>query len=562
MKTSSMSKEWKQKFAQKILNRGRDYANDGRVTDIRFEHGSIVGTVRGHRAYFVEILFSGETVTGMYCTCPYAEDGTPCKHMAAVLYAADDPPAPVVDTADDWINALEKLTIEQLRELCCSLAMDNPSVQKRILYLSSNKADPGRCEANTWKSEMEYIMNLNVADSPCDSYYGDFDYSTSDIGYDCAEELTEYTNEILERLLDENRMTDAAELLLCLFDTVCTDNDNSDAMETCRSSITEYIIDAWNELLQTADDALLTPLFERLLTQISQYTELHIRLRFINMTVDLDLTTEQFRQYLDWYDTNIEQTGHSEHIEQSIINLRLTLMECAKLPPETFVAYLESKSESDPIFQKLISYLSVCEPERAVSILRSRREVCSSHMEAAAYTRQILSVLKKKKDTEQYRQELTHLILDYGNHDIEYLSELKTLTEPGEWRDIFLQILNQKTYDYQRYELLAFEGMYDVLFLEMEDCRYLNHFLLYQKELKTIDPPRTLEIYLRLLRQDMASAGTRDQYHGLVSHLKKLKSYPNGKAAAQELARYWYSTYPRRTAMQDELKKAGYSCRD
>ena len=29
----------------------------------------------------------------MECTCPYAEDGNYCKHMAAVLYAAEKEPA-------------------------------------------------------------------------------------------------------------------------------------------------------------------------------------------------------------------------------------------------------------------------------------------------------------------------------------------------------------------------------------------------------------------------------------------------------------------------------------
>ena len=81
----------------------------------------------------------------------------------------------------------------------------------------------------------------------------------------------------------------------------------------------------------------------------------------------------------------------------------------------------------------------------------------------------------------------------------------------------------------------------------MQSCVLRQHF-----------PEEVRDIWLSYLRTEMHSASTRSIYADLISRLKKLKSYPDGKALTQALADDWKQAYPKRSAMLDELKKAKF----
>lgn len=79
-------KAWKKLFLPHILERGEDYYLNGAVEDLDWDGETLSATVLGTDEYDVEIWISDGRVEDFYCSCPYAEDGTPCKHMAAVLF--------------------------------------------------------------------------------------------------------------------------------------------------------------------------------------------------------------------------------------------------------------------------------------------------------------------------------------------------------------------------------------------------------------------------------------------------------------------------------------------
>ena len=86
METMQMG-SWKNWFQPHILERGRTYFEEGRVSDLERTEDGYIATVEGTEEYEVEILLEGDTIEDMLCDCPYAEDGNACKHMAAVLFA-------------------------------------------------------------------------------------------------------------------------------------------------------------------------------------------------------------------------------------------------------------------------------------------------------------------------------------------------------------------------------------------------------------------------------------------------------------------------------------------
>lgn len=81
---------WKNLFYKTILDRGRRYYNWNAVDDIKIENGQCDALVMGSKEYQVSIWKKANYQLGMSCTCPYAQGGGRCKHMAAVCYELDD----------------------------------------------------------------------------------------------------------------------------------------------------------------------------------------------------------------------------------------------------------------------------------------------------------------------------------------------------------------------------------------------------------------------------------------------------------------------------------------
>ena len=53
-------------------------------------------------------------------------------------------------------------------------------------------------------------------------------------------------------------------------------------------------------------------------------------------------------------------------------------------------------------------------------------------------------------------------------------------------------------------------------------------------------------------------ANERKKYKYLMPYLKKISKCDGGKVVAEDIAATWRREYKRRTAMMDELRKAGF----
>ena len=79
-------KNWKKYFRELILQRGFDYYQNGAITFLESTEDGYRAIVEGSEEYEVEILLFDNKIEELLCTCPYAEDGKACKHLAAVFY--------------------------------------------------------------------------------------------------------------------------------------------------------------------------------------------------------------------------------------------------------------------------------------------------------------------------------------------------------------------------------------------------------------------------------------------------------------------------------------------
>ncbi len=83
-----MNMNWKHFFSNMILKRGEDYFRADMVRAQRGNQGrdTKVFYVYGTRPYIVKITRGDDSIRSLQCSCPHAQDGNRCKHMAAALF--------------------------------------------------------------------------------------------------------------------------------------------------------------------------------------------------------------------------------------------------------------------------------------------------------------------------------------------------------------------------------------------------------------------------------------------------------------------------------------------
>ena len=113
---------FKKLFAPHILNRGYYYFIDNAVTRLKEKDGIITARVEGTTMYDVSIEHNGPDIIDMECSCPYAEGGYNCKHMAAVIYAY------TLKSQKNIEKIISRMKKEELKEYLISAVTRYPEI--------------------------------------------------------------------------------------------------------------------------------------------------------------------------------------------------------------------------------------------------------------------------------------------------------------------------------------------------------------------------------------------------------------------------------------------------
>lgn len=71
---------------KRVMARGRDYFEKGRVTELHRHGAGIHGTVTGESPYTVRLWVKNDSLA-YSCTCPMGAEGELCKHCVALTLA-------------------------------------------------------------------------------------------------------------------------------------------------------------------------------------------------------------------------------------------------------------------------------------------------------------------------------------------------------------------------------------------------------------------------------------------------------------------------------------------
>ncbi|MDY3920360.1 MAG: SNF2 helicase associated domain-containing protein [Candidatus Limivivens sp.] len=107
--------EWKTKFSEDTLERGRALFLNGRVTELKETEKGYSAAVLARERNEVSVRMTAAGVGRMSCMCPAARGGRSCEHMSALMYAVEAAEARKEDSKK------EKELLEQWRRIDAEL---------------------------------------------------------------------------------------------------------------------------------------------------------------------------------------------------------------------------------------------------------------------------------------------------------------------------------------------------------------------------------------------------------------------------------------------------------
>ena len=549
-------KSWKRQFEPHILLRGQDYYESELVDLKRMTEHSIEAFVEGTDVYSVEIALRDGQVLQMSCDCPYAEDGNNCKHMAAVLFAAEEPEVhahALVECIEErgreeresletaLKQAISSLSEEQLHALLLDAAKKHSDVRDRITLIGKSAVDPSIRER--WRADL-YEITRRASDR-----HGFINYAHAS---DYTLELCRYMDDAILPLLENRLVMDAFDLVGIVFTGAMEQeiDDSGGELGFVASCCQEY----WAELIPApeADQEKMLAWFQAQIRRFSgSYAEDFLWTPVFEHFTDAALLP----RILAILDREIQSA--EPYALQWLVEQRVALMARMGVSAGEIEAYRMQFWAQPFIRRQRLDQLEASKSwAEALSLLdECERLDAKDRFLLAQYSARRIQILKQSGQAQAWLEEMKRYIFSFPQRDLSYITELKNAVPADQWPPLLEKLFQHENTRGLRRELQLNEGLLEQMMAEMEASSYAYELTNYEKALRQAYPERVRDLLLKQLDQQMRQASTRSAYARVAQSMKRLYGYPEGRQKAAELAGAWRRDYPRRPAMLDELKK-------
>lgn len=556
---------WKDLFQEHILARGEAYYFEGAVLELhKTEHG-YHAVVEGTEDYEVDIEMEGGRVCEMYCSCPYAENGNNCKHMAAVLFEIEEQNEEDIlaegtcpdDQEKEVEEIIERISEEELRSFVKGIAAQDSEIRNILMTRYAVKIDEKQMER--LKQGVDQLV----------WEYGDrsgyIDYRNA---LDFCWALENYLEDKVDTLIERKCYGQAFALTNYVFQTIGNiDIDDSDGGT---SQVANVCYDKWKKILENCSEEEKNEMFSWFMSHLScdyvvdymeDYMEDFLTHEFQNremlekMLKDLDERIEMQTSSTDCGSTWSARYGY----ENNIIK-RLELMERLGFSAEEIREYRRQHWRFSVVRElEIQENLNNGNLDEAIRILQESKILDKEYPGLIArYSEQLISIYETQPDKEVYKKELLYYVFECPQNNLVHIYKLKKVCTDKEWDGYREKILKSpKNYNIL-YPFMEKEGMYEPMLECLKKETFIYNLDRYEKVLKEKFPEQVRDIYISYLPHEAERASNRNRYRELMKYLKKIRRYPRGKEKASEIAKNWRAVYYRRTAMMDEMQKAGF----
>lgn len=539
--------DWKSLFESRILTRGRSYWKGGHVTKLTCTPDRIHAVVLGSEAYDVDIELDNSEVFDASCTCPFSvESDFYCKHIAAVLYAAEGGLVSPTSVEDSWQDTLEKMTTEQLRDFLGLILPENPNLQERLVLGYGENPAPEML-LDSWEEQLSQIVDT------CRDGYRYINYRHADEFYSA---LNSFVEDRFSILFSSGRILPAFNLVCTVFCTAMAEEaDDSDGgmgilMKTCT--------DAWRNLVNVGFPSHQDEMYSWFYKEVCRP-----RYSFGIETIEDFLfgfawDKTHLKKNLSLLDELLQKSGDSKYRMEDYLRRYERIMQ----------ALHKTDGEIDAFWHKYWSYEFVRDREyerflekeeygKAVDLLLQEKSLSANDQFRLKHTSESLIYLYRITGQEQnYRQELLHQIETYPQQNMNHIRELHSIEPPEKWEEWTEHLLELPTTKQLRLDLLALNEAWPRLFTEIAQRKQFHLLQQYMDSLMKWSPEETMRCCRDCLNREMNYASDRNMYRNIFHQMTLLKSYPGGQEIIDSLLMLWQEAYPRKSAMLDEMKKA------
>lgn len=533
-------KQWKYLFPAKILERGREYCRYGAVEDVHRTEEGFEATVSGTDVYEVSIVMKDNQVTDMECTCPHAEEGNHCKHMAAVLYAIENGDAGMdpAASAEKLMQLIRTLDTNQLQRELLKVLVDEPD-QLRRFESRYRLTPPGAAEIRRMEDDLEGLA------SEYGDYYGTVYWNRAS---DYTEAFVRYLYDNIQPLIDRGYYRPAFDAVMIAFRVICeADLDCSEDVydeignviqemwETCIANAGEedrqYMSDEFDNLYENREDCYLEELIESVYFHVFDHRDI----------------------LLDQLNEVRSELTRTEHI-RSLLYRYKDLMKQLELPMEEYEQFLlEHRTNHDARDLLLDEAEKKNDVKTQIELLEEIVKEDTDNYGRYRSQRKLIGLYRKNSDTEKEKNCLKDLVLRDKYADLDEIFRLKSLCTDTEWsilRKVIIAVHPKKEMD-----ICLYEKNYDRVMelLPKESIKTADQ--LYP-DLKDQYPEEYVSIYYNYLDRLTQRHPSNSLYDEIRKYLMKLAGVPGGKTAAASLISIWKEIYPTRRAMQTMLNEA------
>ncbi len=535
--------QWKDLFERVILTRGYEYYRDDLVSDLRITPEIIRADVEGSEDYEVEIEREHGQITSMYCSCPYADGGKNCKHMAAVLYAAEnqgDKPQESVDIA-----ALVKAAKpEQLRAFLTSLLAEDDLLLTRFQTFVT----PGTGKVNlaAYKRQVDAVIRKYEAHG----------YITWDYVGDFFIEIGKFLEKDVRSIQECGDADTAFELLGYIFlQTVEVELDDDGDL----GMFGDDCVSLWTEIIGHAEIAqkrtYLAWFLDHLDGSVIDYMEEYLE----QIVMDCFPEDEFLQSKLMFTEQRAaavpaDDNFHAQYERSRWVMLHVRLMEELHLPENEISSFAQQYWDLPDVRKRFVQqYLTRGEHEQAISLLeeslltdRESRGIVHDHLQ------QLKSLYHEAGERDKYRDTLWVLLTEHPL-SLEDYRELKALYTPAEWLTVREELFASLRVDaaatcYQE------EGLWDRL-LDYAVKAGVYAVQWFELSLTAHFPAEVLAFYAQHLRNLARRTATRNEYSRWAAMLRHMAAIKGGKKVVRELLAEWREQYSNRPAMMEEIGK-------
>jgi hypothetical protein len=263
---------------------------------------------------------------------------------------------------------------------------------------------------------------------------------------------------------------------------------------------------------------------------------------------------------LTYIDKKLEESKDDNRRLEEYARQKLSIMEALHLPQAEIDRVIQQYYRFPDVRAHVIERaLTERRFDDAISLLEeSKRIDKDAHCGIYRWCKRLIALYRELDREDALKRELLFFLTHCPQRDLEYVADLKEQMDEASWLEVRETLLQSPSMKPILNLLLESEELYDRLLESIRKSSSITALDQFTDTLLPYYPDEILAINLEYLRREMKSANNRKHYYALIQRLKTLKKYPFGKPESKKLADEWRNTYPRRSSMLDELKKAGF----